>query len=65
MSDHPEAIIYLGNSTWHNGPGWYYVVSDYPDEGACGAFASCDEAIAHAQDAGYLPIVSSRQRRVS
>ena len=32
----------------HDGPGWYWWLADYPDEGACGAFSSLGKAIAHA-----------------
>lgn len=38
----------LGDATWHDGPGWYYTIDDYPDEGSCGAFATRQEAAAHA-----------------
>jgi len=35
-----------GDKTWHDGPGWYYVFDDYPDEGSCGAF----ETLTHARE---------------
>lgn len=38
---------------WHDGPGWYYVIDEYPDEGSCGAFATCREAREHAERDGY------------
>lgn len=41
----------LGDETWHDGPGWYYIYTEYPDEGSCGAFATRDEAEAHARAA--------------
>ncbi len=45
----PENVsFYEGDANWHDGPGWYYVFSEYPDEGSVGAFATKDEAIAHA-----------------
>lgn len=46
------ATLYLGDETWHGGPGWYYVIDDYPDEGSCGPFAEPDGAIVHAAAAG-------------
>ena len=48
------ATVYYGNETWHDGPGWYYVLDEYPDEGSCGAFATKGEAIAHAARAGIV-----------
>ncbi len=45
--------FYQGDITWHDGPGWYYVDDEYPDEGSCGAFSTLDEAIAHAREATY------------
>lgn len=32
----------------HDGPGWYYWDSEYPDEGSVGAFGTCDECLSHA-----------------
>ena len=46
MSD--RVTFRLGDSTWHDGPGWYYTIDDYPDEGSCGAFATREDAVAHA-----------------
>jgi len=37
----------------HDGPGWYYWDDEYRDEGSVGAFATREEAILHATDAGY------------
>lgn len=45
--------LHLGDSTWHDGPGWYYTIDDYPDEGSCGAFQTREEAVAHAETCGY------------
>lgn len=45
--------FHLGDASWHDGPGWYYTIDDYPDEGSCGAFATRDEAAAHALESGY------------
>lgn len=53
LDDAPDtATVYLGDAAWHNGPGWYYVIDEYPDEGSCGAFATREEAIEHASSAG-------------
>lgn len=49
----PEVTIYLGDAGWHDGPGWYYVIDEYPDEGSCGSFGSEIEAGRHAREAGY------------
>lgn len=55
MSSEPgTATLHLGDATWHDGPGWYYVIDDYPDEGSCGAFASRGEAIEQAARAGLV-----------
>lgn len=43
--------LYLGDATWHDGPGWYYIFAEYPEEGSCGAFATKEEAEAHARAA--------------
>lgn len=53
--DPPDtATLHLGDATWHDGPGWYYVIDDYPDEGSCGAFATREQAIEHAANAGLV-----------
>lgn len=39
--------------TAYDGPGWYYVIEEYPDEGSCGAFSTAIEAKQHARDCGY------------
>lgn len=51
--DRPSATLRLGDATWHDGPGWYYVIDEYPDEGSCGALATADEAVRHAEADGY------------
>lgn len=45
--------LHLGDEKWHDGPGWYYTLDEYPDEGSCGAFPTKNEAIAHARGCGY------------
>jgi hypothetical protein len=37
-----------------DGPGWYYWDDEYPEEGVVGAFATREEAEAHAREAGYI-----------
>jgi len=39
-----------GDASWHDGPGWYFIDSDYPDEGSCGAFKSKNDAIVYARE---------------
>lgn len=50
--DAETATVHLGDASWHDGAGWYYVDDEYPD-GSCGAFATKEEAIAHARASGY------------
>lgn len=45
--------LHLGDSAWHDGPGWYYTIDEYEDEGSCGAFSTREEAVAHAERCGY------------
>ena len=45
--------LHEGDKEWHDGPGWYYTINDYPDEGSCGAFDTCSDAMEHADEAGY------------
>jgi hypothetical protein len=51
--DRPTVTLMQGDDTWHDGPGWYYVIDEYQDEGSCGAFATRVEAEAHACAGGY------------
>lgn len=51
--DLPEVTLHLGDASWHDGAGWYYVIDEYPDEGAAGAFGTSEIAIAHAEASGY------------
>jgi hypothetical protein len=53
LADAPTAVVVIGDETWHDGPGWYYYDDEYQDEGSCGAFATRQEAEAHAREAGY------------
>lgn len=53
--DDNTCSVYRGDREWHDGPGYYYVDDDYPDEGSCGAFATLEECIAHARAVGYVP----------
>lgn len=49
-----EAVIKLGDASWHDGPGWYYYEAEYPEEGTCGAFKTREEAKQHAEQLGYF-----------
>lgn len=55
LEDLPAGSVTIreGDATWHDGPGWYYTIDDYPDEGSCGAFASRVLAEQHARAAGH------------
>jgi hypothetical protein len=48
-----EVTFHEGDEEWHDGPGWYYTINDYPDEGSCGAFKSCADAMEHAEESFY------------
>jgi hypothetical protein len=50
----PEVVILVGDESFVDGPGYYYYDVEYPDEGVCGAFATREEAVAHAEEAGYV-----------
>lgn len=52
--DAGTVTLHEGDSSWHDGPGWYYTIDDYPDEGSCGAFASRTLAAQHARLSGHL-----------
>lgn len=41
-------VIYCDNA--HDGPGWYWVDDQYPDEGTCGAFETASAAEADARE---------------
>lgn len=51
--DRPTATLYEGSRAWHDGPGWYYVDDEYPEDGSCGAFTTRAMAIDHAHRSGY------------
>lgn len=55
LEEQPEATVvhWEANDAPHDGPGWYYYDQEYQDEGSVGAFATREEAEAHARDAGY------------
>jgi hypothetical protein len=53
FEDNGTASVMLGDAHWHDGPGWYWVIDEYPDEGSCGAFETELEAREHAISAGY------------
>ncbi len=41
-----------GDATWHDGPGWYWIISEYPEEGSCGAFPTYEACVTHATTEG-------------
>lgn len=45
--------VYEGDNEWHDGPGWYYVITDYPDEGSHGAFKTYSDLMEHAEESVY------------
>lgn len=52
--NHPgTCTLYLGDNTWHDGPGWYFVDDEYPDEGSWGAFETRRQATRAARRTGY------------
>lgn len=53
IDEKEPATLYIGDETWHDGPGWYYVSDEYPDEGSHGAFTTEAEARAHAESSDY------------
>ncbi len=61
--DEPEATLHLGDASWHDGPGWYYVDVEYPDDGSCGAFATSRDARDHAEAAGYQVVPASEPEK--
>lgn len=57
MSGAATVSLHEGDATWHDGPGWYYTVDEYPDEGSCGAFPSRILAEQHAAMQGYTATI--------
>lgn len=57
MSDDQCACtIYYWGADAHDGPGFYYVDDEYPDEGSCGAFKRLEDARRHAAWSGYTVV---------
>lgn len=54
MDDDQTATIRYYTTGAYDGPGWYWLDAEYPEEGGVGAFATPDEAIANARDCGYV-----------
>lgn len=52
--DKQEVTLRIGDAAWHDGPGWYYTIDEYEDEGSCGAFPTREAAIDHAMACGYV-----------
>lgn len=57
-SDSAKAVV-VYTTNGHDGSGWYYYDSEYPDEGSIGAFTSVESATEHAEEAGYVVEVAS------
>jgi hypothetical protein len=57
--DKPTVTLKYGDASWHDGVGWYWVIDGHPDEGSCGAFTFKQDAIAHAEQDGY--VVTNKQ----
>ncbi len=53
LEDEVAPAIVTHFDSGHDGPGWYYIAQDYPDEGSVGSFETRAEAVAHAVDGGY------------
>ena len=49
MNEHIEVTVHYFKGG-HDGPGWYYWETEYPDEGSTGAFPTPETAEAHALD---------------
>ncbi len=51
LDEQPLAtVVYYADA--HDGPGWYFVIDDYPDEGSCGAFKTREDAAEFARSEG-------------
>ncbi|MCZ6870528.1 MAG: hypothetical protein O7G84_13585 [Gammaproteobacteria bacterium] len=48
----PTVTLYWGNDAWHDGPGWYYIDDEYPED-SCGAFRWWGQAADHAASSEY------------
>lgn len=55
-----EATLHAGDETWHNGPGWYYIDANYPEDGSVGPFATEQSARDYAEAAGYRVVYLDR-----
>lgn len=62
--DESSATVYLWGAEAHDGPGYYYVDDEYPEEGSCGAFKTAEEAVAHARES-YATVRVSGQPEAS
>jgi len=56
LIDKPTCTLYFATAepAWHDGPGWYYIEDEYPEEGSTGAFKTWEEAANHAEECGYV-----------
>lgn len=46
---------------WHDGHGWYLILDEYPEEGSCGSFRTCDDAAAWVDASGGVLINARRK----
>ncbi len=51
--EQPTCTIYWYGDDAHDGPGWYYVDDEYPEEGSVGSFLTWQGAADHATKADY------------
>jgi len=52
MDEKSEAVVHFYDQA-HDGPGWYYYIADYPDEGCVGSFETLEKAIEHAEKSDF------------
>ena len=51
-------VVHFANA--HDGPGWYWYYDEYPYEGVCGAFDTCEEATAAAAENPSHRVISEQ-----
>lgn len=54
--DQPTCTFHLGDAEWHDGPGWYIVDDEYPEDGSAGAFETRADAEKFAAEMGYYVV---------
>ena len=53
MDDDKTSVTVMYGENGHDGPGWYFYESEYPDEGSFGAYATRADAEDAARASGY------------